>query len=127
MKPKSTHKQAATHNRNTKQTTEHKKERPKTQPPRSFPSLQNITLYFEATGTRGRRLRLAGVSICNRTAASQLDVESLCPLWAPFRPSDDNGSGNPTSVGGQGGSRSERSVWVVTFVAVKMVSTRWRR
>jgi hypothetical protein len=32
MKPKSTHKQAATHNRNTKQTTEHKKERPKTQP-----------------------------------------------------------------------------------------------
>jgi hypothetical protein len=32
MKPKSTHKQAATHNRETKQTTEHKKERPKTQP-----------------------------------------------------------------------------------------------
>jgi hypothetical protein len=32
MKPKSTHKQAATHNRDTKQTTEHKKERPKTQP-----------------------------------------------------------------------------------------------
>jgi hypothetical protein len=32
MKPKSTHKQAATHNRDTQQTTEHKKERPKTQP-----------------------------------------------------------------------------------------------
>jgi hypothetical protein len=32
MKPKSTHKQAAMHNRDTKQTTEHKKERPKTQP-----------------------------------------------------------------------------------------------
>jgi hypothetical protein len=32
MKPKSTYKQAATHNRDTKQTTEHKKERPKTQP-----------------------------------------------------------------------------------------------
>jgi hypothetical protein len=32
MKPKSSHKQAATHNRDTKQTTEHKKERPKTQP-----------------------------------------------------------------------------------------------
>jgi hypothetical protein len=32
MKPKSTHKQAATHNRDTKQTTEHKKERPKPQP-----------------------------------------------------------------------------------------------
>jgi hypothetical protein len=32
MKPKSTHKQAATHNRDTKQTTEHKKERPQTQP-----------------------------------------------------------------------------------------------
>jgi hypothetical protein len=98
MKPKSTHKQAATHNRDTKQTTEHKKERPKT--PRSFPSLQNIPLYFEATGTRGRRLRLAGVSICNRTAAGQPDVESLCPLWAPFWPSDDDGSRNPTSAGG---------------------------
>jgi hypothetical protein len=94
MKPKSTHKQAAkaaTHNRDAKQTTEHKKERPKTQPPRSFPSLQNIPRYFEATGTRGRRLRLAGVSTCNRTAAGQPDVESLCPLWAPFRPSDDDG------------------------------------
>jgi hypothetical protein len=54
-------------------------------------------------------------------------VESLCPLWAPIRPRDDDGSRNPTYVGGQGGSRSERSVWVVTFVAVKMVSTRWRR
>jgi hypothetical protein len=43
------------------------------------------------------------VSICNRTAAGQPDVESLCPLWAPFRPSDDDGSRNPTSVGGQGG------------------------
>jgi hypothetical protein len=32
MKPKSTHKQAATHNRDAKQTTEHKKERSKTQP-----------------------------------------------------------------------------------------------
>jgi hypothetical protein len=30
--PKSTHKQAATHNRDARQTTEHKKERPKTQP-----------------------------------------------------------------------------------------------
>jgi hypothetical protein len=40
-------------------------------------------------------LRLAGVSICNRTAAGQPDVESLCPLWAPFRPSDDDG-GIPT-------------------------------
>jgi hypothetical protein len=52
------------------------------------------------------------VSIRNRTAAGQPDVESLCPLWAPFRQSDDDGSRNPTSVGGQGGSRSERSVWV---------------
>jgi hypothetical protein len=83
-----------------KTTEQKKKERPKTQPPRSFPSLQNIPLYFEATGTRGRRLRLAGVSICNRTAAGQPDVESLCPLWAPFRPSDDDESKNPTSVGG---------------------------
>jgi hypothetical protein len=58
-------------------------------------SLKNIPPYFEATGTRGRRLRLAGVSICNRTAAGQPDVESLCPLWAPFRPSDDDGSRNP--------------------------------
>jgi hypothetical protein len=64
------------------------------------------------------------VTICNRTAAGQPDVESLCPLWAPFRPSDDDGSRNPTSAGGQGGSRSERSVWVVTSVAVKMVSTK---
>jgi hypothetical protein len=40
------------------------------------------------------------VSICNRTAAGQPDVESLFPLWAPFRPSDDDGSRNPTSVGG---------------------------
>jgi hypothetical protein len=95
--------------------------------PRSLLSLQNIPPYFEVTSTRGRRLRLAGVSICNRTAAGQPDVESLCPLWAPFRPSDDDGSRNPTSVSGQGGSRSKRSVWVVTFVAVKMVSTRWRR
>jgi hypothetical protein len=125
MKPKSTHKQATTHNRDTKQTTEHKKERPKTQP-QDLPHPQNIPLYFEATGTRGRRLRLAGVLICNRTAAGQPDVESLCPLWAPFRPSDDDGSRNPTSVGGQGRSRSERFVWVVTFVAVKMVLTRWR-
>jgi hypothetical protein len=126
MKPKSTHKQAATHNRDKTNNRTHKK---KTQnpTPRSFPSLQNIPLYFEATGARGRRLRLAGVSICNRTAAGQPDVESLCPLWAPFRPSDDDGSRNPTSVGGEGGSRSERSVWVVSFVAVKMVSTRLRR
>jgi hypothetical protein len=43
------------------------------------------------------------VSICNRTAAGQPDVESLCPLWAPFQPSDDE-SKNPTSVG--------RSRWV---------------
>jgi hypothetical protein len=92
--------------------------------PRSF---QNIPLYFEATSTKGRRLRLASVSISNRTAAGQPDVESPCPLWAPFRPSDDDGSKNPTSVGGQGGSRRERSVWVVTFVAVKTMSTRWRR
>jgi hypothetical protein len=28
------------------------------------------------------------------------DVESLCPLWAPFRPSDDDESKNPISVGG---------------------------
>jgi hypothetical protein len=67
------------------------------------------------------------VSICNRTAAGQPDVELLCLLWAPFRPSDDDGSRNPTSVGGQGGSQSERSVGVVTFVAVKMMSTQWRR
>jgi hypothetical protein len=56
------------------------------------------------------------VSICNRTAAGQPDVESLCPfclfvclfvcnqslcpLWAPLRPSDDDESKNPTSVGG---------------------------
>jgi hypothetical protein len=32
MKPKSTYKKAATYNRDTKQTTEHKEERPKTQP-----------------------------------------------------------------------------------------------
>jgi hypothetical protein len=31
--------------------------------------------FIKATGTRGRRLRLAGVSICNRTAAGQADVE----------------------------------------------------
>jgi hypothetical protein len=125
MKPKSTHKQAATHNRH--KTNNRTQKRTQNPTPRSLPSLQNIPLYFEATGTRGRRLRLAGMSICNRTAAGQPDVESLCPLWAPFRPSDDDGSRNPASVGGQGGSRSERSVWVVTFVAVKMVSTRWRR
>jgi hypothetical protein len=98
MKPKSTHKQAATHNRDTKQP--NKKRKTQNPTPKSFPSLQNIPLYFEATGTRGRRLRLAGVSICNRTAAGQPDVESLCPLWAPFRPSDDDESKNPTSVGG---------------------------
>jgi hypothetical protein len=41
------------------------------------------------------------MSICNRTAAGQPDVESLCPpLWAPFRPSDNDESKNPTSVGG---------------------------
>jgi hypothetical protein len=40
------------------------------------------------------------MSICNRTAAGQPAVESLCPLWAPFRPSDDDESKNPTSVGG---------------------------
>jgi hypothetical protein len=98
--------------------TEHTRQYPT---PRSLPSLQNIPPYSEVTSTRGRRLRLAGVSICNRTAAGQPDVESLCPMWAPFRPSDDDGSRNPASVGGQGGSRSERSVWVVTFVVVKMV------
>jgi hypothetical protein len=38
------------------------------------------------------------VSICNRTAAGQPGVESLCLLWAPFRPSDDDESKNPTSV-----------------------------
>jgi hypothetical protein len=93
MKPKSTHKQAATHNRDT---TNNRTQKRKTQnpTPRSLPSLQNIPLYFEATGTRGRRLRLAGVSICNRTAAVQPDAESLCPLWAPFWPSDDDGSKN---------------------------------
>jgi hypothetical protein len=60
-------------------------------------------------------------------AAGQPDVESLCLLWAPSLASDDDGSRNPTSVGGQGRSRSDRFIWVVTFVAVKMVSTRWRR
>jgi hypothetical protein len=40
------------------------------------------------------------VSICNRTAAGQPVLESLCPLWAPFRPGDDDESKNPTSVGG---------------------------
>jgi hypothetical protein len=123
MKPKSTQTSGCAQQRHK---TNNRTQKRKTQNPRSFPSLQNTPLYLEATGTRGRRLRLAGVSICNCTATSQPDVESLCPLWAPFRPSDDDGSRNPTSVGGQGGSRSERCVWVVTFVAVKMVSTRWR-
>jgi hypothetical protein len=86
--------------------------------PRSFPSLQYIPLYFEATSTTGRRLRLTGVSMCDRTTAGQPAVESLCPLWAPVRPSDDDGSRNATSVGSQDGSRSERSVWVVAFVGV---------
>jgi hypothetical protein len=36
------------------------------------------------TGTRGRRLRLAGVSVCNRTAAGQPDVELLCPIGLLF-------------------------------------------
>jgi hypothetical protein len=103
MEPKSTHKKAATHNRDTNKQPSTKKKDPKPKTPRSFPSLQNIPLYFEATGARGRRLRLAGLSICNRTAAGQSDVESLCPLWAPFRPSDDDESRNPTSVGSRGG------------------------
>jgi hypothetical protein len=68
MKPKSAHKQAATHNRHK---TNNRTQKRKTQnpTPRRPPSLQNILLYFEATGARGRRLRLAGVSICSRTAA----------------------------------------------------------
>jgi hypothetical protein len=32
-------------------------------------------------------------------AAGQPDVELLCPLWATFRPSDDDEPKNPTSVG----------------------------
>jgi hypothetical protein len=77
-----------------------KKKDPKPNPQDLSRPSKNIPPYFEATGTRGRRLRLAGVSICNRTAAGQPDVESLCPSWAPFRPSDDGEPKNPTSVGG---------------------------
>jgi hypothetical protein len=95
MKPKSTHKQAAAHNRDTKQTTKHKKKKDPKPNPKISPAPPKQPTYFEATGTggrRGRRLRLAGVSICNRTAAGQPDVESLCPLRAPFRPNDDGRS-----------------------------------
>jgi hypothetical protein len=97
MKPKSTHKQAATHNRDTKQTTEHKKERPKTQPPRSFPSLQNIPLYFEATGTRGASL------VC-RSVTARLPVSRMWSRFAHcghlFGRATTMSPKNPISVGG---------------------------
>jgi hypothetical protein len=70
----------ATRNRDTKKKNNRTQKRKTQNPtPRSLLSLQNNPLYFEATSTRGRRLRLAGVSICNRTVAGQPDVESLCP------------------------------------------------
>jgi hypothetical protein len=52
--------------------------------PGPLPSLQNITPYSEVTGTKGRRLRLAGVSVCNCTAAGQPDIELLCPIGPLF-------------------------------------------
>jgi hypothetical protein len=55
MKPKSAHKQAATHNRDTKQTTEHKKEKPKTQPQDLFhPS--KITHLFRSDWYQGQAI-----------------------------------------------------------------------
>jgi hypothetical protein len=51
------------------------------------------------TGTRGRQLYLASVSMCNCIAASQPDMESLCLLWATFWPNDNKESKNPTCIG----------------------------
>jgi hypothetical protein len=71
-------------------------------------------------GTRGRRLRLAGVSVCNRTAAGQPDVELLCLGGLRFSAERcTDGSSIPTYVGGHQGSRSKRSAWVVTVTAVR--------
>jgi hypothetical protein len=50
-------------------TTETQKRKTQNPTPRSLLSLQNNPPYLEVTSTRGRRLRLAGVSICNRTVA----------------------------------------------------------
>jgi hypothetical protein len=100
MKPKSTHKQAATHNRKHKTNNRTQKRKTQNPTPKIFPIPPKYPTLFRSDWYRGRRLRLAGVSICNRTAAGQPDVESLCPLWAPFRPSDDDEPKNPTSVGG---------------------------
>jgi hypothetical protein len=100
MKPKSTHKQAATDNRKHKTNNRTQKRKTQNPTPKIFPIPPKYPTLFRSDWYRGRRLRLAGVSICNRTATSQPDVESLCPLWAPFRPGDDDESKNPTSVDG---------------------------
>jgi hypothetical protein len=67
-------------NRNTEKQKNNQIQKRKTQnpTPRSLPP------YSEVTGTRGRRLRLAGLSVCNRTAAGQPDVELLCPIGLLF-------------------------------------------
>jgi hypothetical protein len=72
MKPKRTHQKAATpkNKKITKTETQPNTKRKTENPtPRSLQSLQNIPPYSEATGTRGRRLPLAGVLVYNRTAA----------------------------------------------------------
>jgi hypothetical protein len=117
MKPKSIHKQVATHNRDTKQTTKHKKERPKTQP-------QDLSHSSKISHSISKRL-VPGAGDCASLMCRFVTARlSVCPLWAPFRPSDDDGSRNPTSVGGQDGSRSEKSVSVMTFIAVETVTKR---
>jgi hypothetical protein len=69
IKPKKRHKDKRPHVTTKKrQTTKHKKKDPKSSP-KTLLSLQNIPPYSEVTGTC-RRLRLAGVPICNRTAAN---------------------------------------------------------
>jgi hypothetical protein len=85
IKPKKRQGQAATRNNNKKKGKQPDPKRKTQNPtPRSLLSFQNIPPYSEVTGTRGRRLRLVGVLVCNRTAAGQPDVELLCLIGLLF-------------------------------------------
>jgi hypothetical protein len=107
--------------------TEHTRKDPKPNPkishvPPKYPP------YFETTSTRSRWLHLAGVSICNRTAADQLDVDCFAWVGSVFRPSGTlMVPGFPLMWGVHQGSRSKRSVWVVTVAAVETVTKRVKR
>jgi hypothetical protein len=64
-------------------------------------------------------LRLASVSVCNHTAADQLDVDCFAWVGSVFRPSGTLMIPGFPLMWGHQGSRSKRSVWVVTVAAVR--------